>query len=153
MDAPWRIELLGWLRAIQGDRVVARFQTQKTGLLLAYLALYSHRSHPRELLIEQLWPEGSLESGRNKLRMALTSLRRQLEPPGVPAGAVIVANRATVQLNPAVCVTDVATFEVSLQASARAPTVTERTQRLEEAVAQYRGALLPGFFDEWVLSE
>src|SRR5713226_8604509 len=29
MDQPWQIELLGWLRATQGDRVVSRFRSRK----------------------------------------------------------------------------------------------------------------------------
>src|SRR5438552_788010 len=35
MDTIWRIELLGWLRAVQADRIVRRFRRQKTGTLLA----------------------------------------------------------------------------------------------------------------------
>src|SRR5213592_4133891 len=104
MDTLWLIEMLGWLRAVQGDRVVSRFRTQKTGALLAYLAYHLHRSHPREALIELFWPEMALAAGRNNLSKALTSLRHQLELPGVPAGAVIVADNATVQLNPAAVV-------------------------------------------------
>src|SRR5260370_11060612 len=111
MDAPWRIELLGWLPAAQGDRVVARFRSQRTGSLLAYLAYYGHRSHPREVLIELLWPERDLEAGRNSFRVAISSLRRQLEPPGLPPGTVLVADRSFVRLNPAACITDVAEFE------------------------------------------
>src|SRR5713101_7635240 len=57
MDTPWRIELLGRLRATQGDRVVTRFRAQKGGALLAYLAYHLDRPHPREELIELLWPE------------------------------------------------------------------------------------------------
>jgi DNA-binding SARP family transcriptional activator len=153
MDAPWRIELLGWLRATQGDRVVARFRTSKTGALLAYLAYHSHRSHPREELVELLWPECYLETGRRSLRVALTSLRHQLEPPGIPPGAVVVANRASVRLNPDVCVTDVGLFEASLRCAARTDDPTERTQRLVEAAELYRGDLLPGFFDDWIVPE
>ena len=37
MDRPWQIELLGWLRSVEGEQVVSRFRTQKTGALLAYL--------------------------------------------------------------------------------------------------------------------
>jgi DNA-binding SARP family transcriptional activator len=76
MDTPWRIELLGRLRATQGDRVVTRFRAQKGGALLAYLAYHLHRPHPREVLIELLWPEVEPHSGRNNLRRELTSLRR-----------------------------------------------------------------------------
>ena len=69
---PWRIEMLGWLRAVRGDFSVSRFQTQKTGLLLAYLALYQERSHTREALIEALWPEVDPALGRNRLKQAVT---------------------------------------------------------------------------------
>src|SRR5438309_4773237 len=133
MFEPWRIELLGWLRAAQGGRVVARFQTQKTAALLAYLAYHRRRSHPREALVELLWPGCEPEAGRNSLRQALSSLRRQLEPPGVPAGAVIVANRGSVELNPAAVTTDVAELEAALEAAARARDAAERAQAPERA--------------------
>jgi DNA-binding SARP family transcriptional activator len=54
MDTPWRIEMLGWLRASQGDRLLTRFRSQQTGALLAYLAYHPDRPHPRELLVELL---------------------------------------------------------------------------------------------------
>ncbi len=56
MDARCRIELLGRLRVQQGDRQITRFRTQKTGTLLAYMAYHIERAHPREVLIEPLWP-------------------------------------------------------------------------------------------------
>src|SRR5262249_56949846 len=104
--APWRIELSGGLRVPRGPQVFRRFRMQKAGALLAYLAYYSHRSHPRDALIELLWPESDLEAGRNRLSVALSSLRRQLEPPGVPAGAVIMADHGPVHLNPVAVTTD-----------------------------------------------
>src|SRR6266851_1292118 len=128
MDALWQIELLGWLRATRDDRVVTRFQTHKTGALLAYLAYHCQRSHPREVLIELLWPENDPRAGRNKLSLALSSLRHQLEPPGVPPGTVILTTRASVQLNPAAITTDVAQFEAALQAVARARSGIEHAQ-------------------------
>jgi len=48
MDPRCRIELLGGLRVAQGERVITRFSTQKTGALLGYLAYYGDRAHPRE---------------------------------------------------------------------------------------------------------
>src|SRR5947209_14982709 len=114
MDTPWHIELLGRLRATQGDRVVTRFRARRTGWLLAYLAYYLDRPHPREVLIEMLWPQVEVRTGRNNLSRELNSLRRQLEPPGVPPGAVIAARRDAVQLNPAAYWTDVQSFETAL---------------------------------------
>ena len=66
-----------------------RFRTLKAAGILAYLA-YHRRNHSRELLIETFWPEADLESARHSLSMALSSLRTALEPPGVPAGSLIV---------------------------------------------------------------
>jgi predicted ATPase/DNA-binding SARP family transcriptional activator len=149
----WRIELLGWLRAVGEGRVVSRFRSQQTGALLAYLAFYRHRSHPRDALVELLWPECDWDAGRNRFRVALSSLRHQLEPPGVPAGAVLIADRSSLQLNPAITSTDVSQFEAALQAADRCGSSMERVQRLGEAVTLYRGELLPGYFEPWILPE
>lgn len=153
MKTLWRIELLGGLRAVRGNSAISRFRTQQTGGLLACLAFYSHRAHPREELIERLWPEVDPEAGRNNLRVALSSLRHQLEPPGVPARTVITADRHLVQLSPAAATTDVAEFEAALHRAQQARREGERLDRLQEAVALYRGELLPGHFEEWILPE
>src|SRR5437588_11925454 len=106
MAVTCRIELLGELRVLQGDRVVTRFRTEKTGALLGYLAYYLDRRHPRETLIELLWPEDDPDAGRHKLSVALSSLRQELEPPGVPDGSVLITDRVLVSLNPATVTTD-----------------------------------------------
>jgi predicted ATPase/DNA-binding SARP family transcriptional activator len=148
-----RIELLGGLRINGGDRIITRFRTQKTGALLAYLAYYRERSHPRELLIDLLWPEADLASGRNGLSIALSSLRHQLEPPGVPHGAILRADRFSVQLNPDAVATDVLEFETALQKATQAGSANERILFLADAVALYGGELLPGYYEEWCLAE
>src|SRR5690242_15744941 len=52
----WRIEMLGGLRVLRGDRAISHFTTRKAGALLAYLAFYHQDSHSREYLAEWLWP-------------------------------------------------------------------------------------------------
>src|ERR1051326_2014425 len=120
MKSHWHIELLGRLRVTQGDRVITRFRSQHAAGLLAYLAYYMHRPHPREVLIELFWPQSEPLRRRNNLSRELTSLRRLLETPGLPAGAVIITDRTSVQLNPAACTTDVMAFEAALQAANQA---------------------------------
>ncbi len=127
--------------------------THKTGALLAYLAYHPGRSHPREILIDLLWPQASPESGRHNLSLALSSLRNQLEAPGVPAGSVIVADRFSVELSPAAFSTDVAAFEQGLRLAAQARGEGERLQRLAQAADLYAGALLPGYYEDWLLTE
>lgn len=158
-DTLWRIEMLGGLRACgqgaTGALSITRFRTHKTGALLAYLA-QRPGPHPREALVDLLWPDASLAAGRRSLRVALSSLRHQVEPPGVPSGAVLSAARETVGLNPHAITTDVAAFEAVLEAARAAAghaDVSAQTRFLREAVRLYRGSLLPGFYESWIAPE
>ena len=138
MNAPWYIALLGGLRiqpAVDAPPDVARFRTRKTATLLAFLAVHPDRAHPREELIDLHWPDAGQEPGRLSLRTALASLRRQLEPPGVPMNAVLVADRINVHLDPRAFTTDVKAFEAAV---ARA-----RTNPQEPAVVQVRLMVVP----------
>ena len=153
MDAPWRIQLLGALRAQMGETTITRFATSRVAVLLARLALYPQRAHSREELCDLLWPEADLSSGRLNLRVAIASLRRQLEPPHLPPGSVLVADRSFVGLNPASFRCDVADFEAAWAASARAVSPAARREALAHAAALYGGDLLPGSYDDWVVEE
>jgi DNA-binding SARP family transcriptional activator len=185
MDGAWRIELLGGLRVQHGDRLLTRFPTQKAGALLAYLAYYRQHPHPRDRLTEQFWPEIDRDAARASLRVALSTLRRVLEPADTPAAVrsaagcssersdlgtceagrgaaagarpstsgLLIASRSTISLNPSAFTTDVAEFEAALRAAARTDSATERAALLARAVERYRGELLPGHYDAWVLTE
>lgn len=141
-DGHWRIELLGGLRARSGDWVIGHFPGRPVSALLARLALAPRRSHAREELIELLWPGVELEVGRNRLRQVLSTLRTLLEPPGSGAGAVLIADRQTVRFHPDAVDCDALEFERAF-----------RERRDADARALYRGELLPGFFDDWVVEE
>lgn len=139
-DGHWRIEVLGGLRASSGDWVVSHFPGRPVAALLARLAIFPRSGHSREELIELLWPGVTVEIGRNRLRQVLSTLRNLLEPPGSPA--VVIADRNTVRLRPDAVACDAVEFERAL-----------RARRDHEARALYRGELLPGFHDEWVVDE
>jgi len=151
MITPWRIELFGGLRAIGDAREIARFQTRKTGLLLAYLAYNLKEDHSRDDLIELFWPDSEWDRGSQSLSQALTSLRKQLEPPGVPPSTFLIAPRRFARLNPSSITTDVAEF-LSLIENAKSTNDTdERFRILIRAVEIYHGGFLPGSYDDWVL--
>jgi DNA-binding SARP family transcriptional activator/transposase-like protein len=150
---PWRIELFGGLKAQQGERVLTHFETRKIAALLAWLALHPQRPHPREVVAEQLWPEEDWDATRNRLRQALSSLRRELEPPGTPDHSVLVADRSHVWLNPAAVMTDVAEFEAALQAAAQSTDPSGQVLLLRQAVGLYRGELLPGYYEDSVIAD
>jgi predicted ATPase/DNA-binding SARP family transcriptional activator len=153
LNIVWRIELLGGLRAVRGGIAVTRFRTRKTALLLAYLAHYSGRSHSRDELIDLLWQDDEVDAGRVSLRVALNSLRRQLEPPDVQAGAVIVADRFHVSLNPETISSDTREFEEGLKAAREAADDAARIDQLRQAIGLYTGEMLPDYYEDWVLAE
>lgn len=145
--------MLGGLAAHGGSREIRRFQTSKTGVLLATLAYDLQRDHSREELQERIWPEADSHSGRRCLSQAIYSLRLQLEPPGTPPGAVLIANHSYVRLNPPTITTDIMEFEGNLRRAETTSDINERCHLLDSALAVYKGDLLPGYFEDWVLAE
>src|SRR5262249_14141172 len=131
----------------------------KVGSLLAYLAYHLRQPHSREALVDLLWPEAEPRDGRNNLSVTLFRLRHCLDPAGSSGsekgaeGGVIVADRLLARLTPRVVATDVGDFEAALQEAARAGRDEERGAWLGQAVALYRGELLVGHHDSWILSE
>ena len=139
----WRINVLGGLSLERGAQaVITHFESRKVAALLAYLALFPQHPHPREELMELLWPDEEPEKARQRLRQALYALRQQLEPPGTTPGSVLIATRHVVALNAACFTCDARLFEQ-----------LARQQKTEEAAAVYKGELLPGFYDDWILQE
>ena len=141
----WRVRLFDGpvLEGSDGEEIV-RFRSSKVRGLLAFLALRLDRRCPREEIADALWPdEIDATATANRLRVALASLRRQLEPPPMPFGSVLdVSAPGCVRLREATVDCDVAEFDRAYAAGRRA-----------EAAALLRGPLLPGLYDEWARSE
>ena len=144
----WHIELLGGLRlaALGGGATapppITHFESHKTAALLAFLALHPERVHPREELCAFLWPDAELSVGRNRLKQALASLRRMMEPPGVPHGSILAADRFALRLCPDSFESDVRAFDRAV-----------RTGQWQQARELWRGELLSGFYEEPILLE
>jgi predicted ATPase/DNA-binding SARP family transcriptional activator len=153
MNTPWRVQLLGAIRASSGDREIARFATTRAAALLARLVLFPNRSHPREELVDLLWPDADIDAGRLNLRVTLASLRRQFEAPGSESGAVLMADRTFIRIKPTAMSCDARDFEAALAAADRAPSPSQRREALGRAMALYGGALLPGLYDDWIVDE
>ena len=146
----WHVQMFGGLQASRNEHVLCHFRTRKTGLLLAYLALHRTRAHSRDHLAQLFWPDENREAADANLRVALSALRRQLEPAGSAPGSVLQADRSLVGLNPDLCTTDVAAFEAARSAAAQAETGKERIALFKSVIACYHGPLLAGYQAEWI---
>lgn len=148
LEEKWRVGMLADLVLSRGEQSIRRFRTQKTGELLAYLALNLDRAVSREELADRIWAESDRNAGRASLRTALASLRRLLEPPGTPANSVLAAGRAAARLQPDAVTTDVAAFDHACRVSQQLPP-HERVSAGMEALRLYAGELLPNCYSDW----
>jgi len=140
-SAVWRACLFGQFRieSTIGHASITRLESKRAVALLAFLLLQGPRAHSREVLADRIWPEADPTTGRNRLKQTLASLRRQLEPPGIPAGSVFQADRNSIGLAPGAIQSDYHELLLALQSG-------------DPATAAKIGkpGLLPDLYDEWL---
>jgi predicted ATPase/DNA-binding SARP family transcriptional activator len=164
-QATWRIDMLGRLVAHprNGEDVQSgykRFSRSKTGALLGWLCYHIEQDHPREMLADRLWPDSGSDTAKHNLNQALYKLRQEFGEPDLRPQNLVLSNHLHVRLNSDLIITDVQTFRALLCRVNELGTLVdltesrgERIDLLSQAVDLYRGALLPGYYDEWVLIE
>lgn len=139
------VTLLGAVRIDGPMGVVERLRTRTAMALFAYLVL-NRRAHPRDELVERFWPEDEYESARQKLRLALFSIRKEI-------GDVLTADRLAVHIaEDADLACDYDTLRRALK---RAKTLEkdERADLLDRSLKGHEGPLMPGYYDDWVVAE
>src|SRR5512143_3797001 len=110
--------VLGSLQVTLTDGSTAKFPSDKTRALLAYLAVEADRPHRRDALIGLLWPDDPEETARHNLRQALFSLRQTIGAPAAQPPYLHIT-RDEIQFNAASDFTlDVASFNAHLAATA-----------------------------------
>lgn len=134
-----RLFLLGRLRLEREGQPVV-LPTRKLELLLAYLCLHPQR-HNREKVAAAVWGDFTDDKARASLRNGLAVLRRQVHPD------LILSDRETVQLNPAVPLwVDALLF--AEQARQFLLTALPDVATLPFDLVQ--GDLLADFYEEWL---
>src|SRR5258707_14291118 len=124
--------------------------------LLAYLLLHRDAPQDRSHLAFLFWPDSTEAQAHTNLRKLLYQLRQSL-PEIEPF--LLIDNRS-LQWLPAgperAWTLDLLTLEQALARAAEAEQARDTSalrQSLEQAVELYRGELLPGCYDEWLLPE
>lgn len=140
MDTPvLQIRILGDLELRFGDVALPRLESGRAESLLVYLLVHRGTRLLRQQVAFLLWPDSSEQQARTNLRHLLHTLRRTM--PAV-TGFLDVTARTLQWRGDGPYWLDLAAFAAALDRG------DER-----EAVELYRGDLLDGGYDEWLLDE
>ena len=156
------ISVLGPFKAEINGKLLQGFRSAKVRALLAYLVVESHRSWPRPILADLLWPDQPEKEAQSNLRNAISNLRdvigdRQRER------HVLLISQNTIQYNQnSDSWLDSAAFMDQVSAARKnvdGLTEVEHLTSLEQALALYRGPFLEGLYtasipyEEWALQK
>ncbi|MFO7681877.1 MAG: tetratricopeptide repeat protein [Chloroflexota bacterium] len=149
MDDRLHICLLGTFSISKGEQPVRSLNAERPQTLLAYLLLHRQTPVSRQRLAYTLWPDSAEEQARTNLRNLLHTLRRSLPE----ADSYLQLDTHTVQWRPEADYTlDVADFQAAWHAGRLAGDAVSRRLALETAVSLYTGPLLPGNYEDWLIS-
>lgn len=154
MEPALCIYLFGDFRITLGDNVYTALDTPRLQILLAYLILHTTEPQSRQKLAFLFWPNSSENQAHTNLRSLLLRLRAVLPK----ADALLKINRATIQWQPTIpWRVDLAEFDRLVAEMTRTqPHGRDRLEQrrtLEQIIGLYRGELLAGCYEEWILAE
>ena len=142
------LQLFGTFQARQGDTPLPGLHRREGERLLAFLVLQKGEPVASRELAQRFWPaEAQLNMGEQgdfpNVRQAIRALRQAL---GANEDRLSRPTRATVQLD----LTDIDTDVVAFDRLAKTQGQSSK-QSFREAIALYRGELLAGWDEPWVL--
>jgi len=131
---------------VHADDLPIKLSSRPAQSLLAYLALNAGVTQRREKLAGLLWPEATESNARSYLRQALWRIRKSFETASVSWEDYLRINDINVVMD------NQAEFWLDAE-RLQQPLEKQSTEDLIQILKLYRGELLPGFYDEWVLVE
>jgi DNA-binding SARP family transcriptional activator len=150
------IALLGDFALVSGETPVTTLTVPRVQSLLAYLVLHRNAPQKRSHLAFLLWPDSTEAQAHTNLRQLLYHLRQALPD----ADSFLRTDKQHLQWLPArpdvTFTLDVQTLEQAMEQAQQAEQVQDTRalrQKLEQVLDLYRGDLLPGFYEEWILPE
>ena len=143
------VSLLGE-QAITDDRAGSiRGRSSRVVALIAFLVLHAGSAQARQRIGGLLWPESTDAQALTNLRRELHHLRQILgdEP------SLVVTPRELCWSDTKTCRVDVRVFDTQRKAALAAAADDDDgiLRHASAAIAAYRGELLPGVYDDWLL--
>ncbi len=146
------IQVLGGFSiTCDGQELLRPGSSTRLAMLLAFLILKRIRRASRAQVAYLFWQDSTDKQARSNLRGLLTALRKQAP---LLAACVIDEKTHLGWRNDPAQVIDVEAFEAALAvASEQSENVDAAIDALKQAIALYKGELLPDFYEDWVLAE
>lgn len=142
------VQLLGGFSVRYGGREAQALHSERLALLLSYLALHADAALTRRQVAYLFWPETGEEQARTNLRNLFHYFKKALPE----ADALLELDGQTIRWRDASALNvDALQFRAALTAARAAQDDETRIRHLQEAVNRYRGELLPGHYQDWVL--
>ena len=143
------VSLLGE-HSVTDDGTGIRARSSRTAALIAFLVIHAGSPQARQRIAGLFWPESTDGQALTNLRRELHQLRQILgdEP------SLIVTSRDLCWSDTQTCHVDVRTFVIECEAALAAAAAADEDGVLlhaTKALAEYRGDLLPGVYEDWVL--
>jgi DNA-binding SARP family transcriptional activator len=146
-----RVSLLGG-HAITDDATGSvRMHSSRAVALVAFLAVHAGSPQARQRIAGEFWPDSTEARALTNLRRELHHLRHVLEN----EPALVVTSKDLCWRDTDTCRVDMRIFDVEHQAAVAAAAANDGEGVLRHAamaIAQYRGDLLPGGYDDWLLA-
>lgn len=155
MNPTLHIHLLGDLSLTLGETPISSTIAPRAQSLLAYLVLHRGALQERSHLAFLLWPDSTEAQAHTNLRKALFHLRQALPE----INQFLESGKHSIQWfipSDSSWTLDVQDFEQALRQAEQAEQAQDaaaQRRALEQATHLYRGDLLPGCYDEWILPE
>jgi len=153
-----RVLTLGRFGLVVGGRGVAveRWKRKQALTLLKVLITHRGRAVPRERLIEAIWPGSPERSGRDRLKVTVYALRKELSAAGAGSELIHTENGAYLLRREGIWV-DADVFECRVREGAaleRQGKVAEALRCYREAEALYGGDFLEeDRYEDWCAGE
>jgi DNA-binding SARP family transcriptional activator/tetratricopeptide (TPR) repeat protein len=143
------LSLLGE-QAVSDGGAGLRAHSSRAAALVAFLVTRAGSPQARPRIAGLFWPESTDAQALTNLRRELHYLRQVLR--GEPS--LVVTPRHLCWRDTETCLVDLRIFDIERQAAVRAATARDDAAVLAHgtaALAQYKGDLLPGQYDDWLV--
>jgi DNA-binding SARP family transcriptional activator/tetratricopeptide (TPR) repeat protein len=144
------VTLLGEQAITDDETGSVRVRSSRTVALVAFLALHAESPQARQRIAGLFWPDSTDAQALTNLRRELHNLRHVVgDQP-----SLVVTSRDLCWCDSEMTRVDVRTFDIERNAALAAAAAGDSEGILAHAacaIAQYRGELLPGMYDDWLL--